>query len=963
MGVRDENLRPAIFSGEPVDNPPLAVDALVVGAPGPVAVESDSIGTIDVTVVVPTRHETENIAELVHRVDQALGDCRAEILFVDDSDDGTPDAIRAIMATTTRPIRLLHREPGRREGRLGGAVTAGFQLARGTWGIVIDADLQHPPEVLADFVRRIATAEDDLDLIYGNRYDDSGSFDGLSGWSRRLVSQGSTLLVKGAFPRRLEKVSDPMSGLFAVRLGALDLTSLRPHGYKIMLEIIARSTIRRTEGIPYHFQPRHAGDSKASLGEGMRFLAHVLALRCGLSVEQLGRLFGFLLVGASGVVVNTAVLWGLTSAPLSVAYPVASVVATSVAIGWNFLLLRHAVYRARRSHQVWREFGRFWLLNQLLLPVQLGLLVLSVEVFGVSPVPANIVVLVAVVALRFMVTSRWVFPETPFRRRSRGRHFPARNRFGRRIAPTATHAVTPPNDEEKYHYLLGPQHRWFFWAHVVALAGVAVSMYGFARMSYWTMVMLLPLAVYVFEVILGVRSSTFRRTVSLTDHRALIELRGDRPWPSIDVYLPTAGEPLDILTNTYGHVSRMEYPGVLRVYVLDDMGRPEVRAAAADFGFDYFARPGSAFKKAGNLQYAFERTDGDAVIIFDADFVPRIDFATELIPYLDDESVGIVQSPQVFETSRAMHWLERSAGATQEMFYRFIQPSRNAVGAAICVGTSAIYRRQALAAIGGFPQISHSEDVYTGFDMAAAGYRVQYVQLCLSRGICPDSIDSYISQQYRWCEGSMEMVRSADFHRQPTMTLDQRISFWSGFVYYFSTAMNAFLAPLPAIAMFWLFPQEVRLANYLPLLGLAALWLVIYPLLMKGRWRVDVLRVQAIYGFTHAVAIWDVFFGRTSEWVPSHGSAGAPTPLAVRVRTLTAVYVGITQLAVVAGIAVHLADPGRYSALNWSAAIAFAVLNLYVFGPVWWMSVRPGWQRFVAARRTPALVPAESGVS
>lgn len=889
-----------------------------------------------VTVVVPTRHEAENVEELVDRLDRALAGRPAEILFVDDSDDETPEVIRNVSSTRARPVRLLHRERGRRDGGLGGAVVAGFQLARAPWAIVIDADLQHPPEVVAEILDRIE--EDRFDLVYGSRYTDQGSSAGLSSGFRQLASRATTLVAKAVFPRRLREISDPMSGLFAVRLSALDLGTLKPNGYKILLEIIAASHLGDAVSVPYQFQPRRAGESKAGLREGLRFAGQLLASRFGLSAARLGRVLGFMLVGVSGVAVNTGVLWALTESWAQVPYLAASVLATNVAIAWNFVLLRAFVFRSTAADRSWRAFGRFWLLNQILLPVQLLLLALFVEVVGVEALPANVLTLGIVFVLRFVASSTWVFGAASRPRRRVGRH--ARPRLAA-PAPTVNHAVTPPDDVEKYHYLAGPQHRWFFWAHALAFVGIAISLYGFARMSYWTLILLVPLAIYLFELALGLRSSTFRRTISMIDHQAQTELRDDRHWPSVDVFLPTAGEPLDILANTYGYVSALDYGGRLQVHVLDDAGRPQVEKLAAEYGFNYLARPGSAFKKAGNLQYAFERTNGDHIIIFDADFVPRTDFASELIPYMDDERVGIVQSPQTFATDRSMHWLERSAGATQEMFYRFIQPSRNAVGAAICVGTSAIYRRAALTAIGGFPQIAHSEDVYTGFEMAKVGYRLEYVPLCVSRGICPDNIDSYISQQYRWCEGSMEMLRSADFHRDESLSVDQRISFWSGFVYYASTAMNAFFAPLPALLMFWVFPDQVRVANYIPLLGLVVLWFLLYPILMKGRWRIDVLRVQAIYGFTHAVAIWDVFFGKQSEWVPSHGSGRAkPTALAVRVRLLIVGYVGVTQAAIFAGIVVHLAEPGGYSLLNWSAAIAFAVMNAFVFLPVWWASLQ-----------------------
>src|SRR5262249_36877354 len=153
----------------------------------------------------------------------------------------------------------------------------------------------------------------------------------------------------------------------------------------------------------------------------------------------------------------------------------------------------------------------------------------------------------------------------------------------------------------------------------------------------------------------------------------------------------------------------------------------------------------------------FEQSHGDLIAVFDADFVPRPDFIRELMPYFDDPRVGIVQSPQYFGTGRSMHWLQRNAGATQEMFYRWIQTARDRFGAAICVGTCALYRRTALEEAGGFAQIGHSEDVHTGVNVMKVGYRLRYVPVVVSKGLCPDSFSGFVNQQYRWCTGSLSL--------------------------------------------------------------------------------------------------------------------------------------------------------------------------------------------------------------
>src|SRR5689334_13336687 len=137
------------------------------------------LAATDLTVVVPTRNEVDNIAPLVARLDTALAGVRAEILFVDDSDDDTPDRVREVAAYAQHPVRVLHRSPGERAGGLGSAVLAGFQAARTRWAVVMDGDLQHPPELVPALVQ--AGCEQDSEVVVASRYVGAGDSSGLSG--------------------------------------------------------------------------------------------------------------------------------------------------------------------------------------------------------------------------------------------------------------------------------------------------------------------------------------------------------------------------------------------------------------------------------------------------------------------------------------------------------------------------------------------------------------------------------------------------------------------------------------------------------------------------------------------------------------------------------------------------------------------------------------------------------------
>jgi cellulose synthase/poly-beta-1,6-N-acetylglucosamine synthase-like glycosyltransferase len=379
-------------------------------------------------------------------------------------------------------------------------------------------------------------------------------------------------------------------------------------------------------------------------------------------------------------------------------------------------------------------------------------------------------------------------------------------------------------------------------------------------------------------------------------------------------------------------VSRLDWPGAITVYVLDDAARDEVREAAERRGFVYGVRANRGhLKKAGNLKFGFDQSEGDFIAIFDADFVPRPEYLHELMPYFDEASTAIVQSPQYFDARHGMRWLQRCAGATQELFYRWIQPSRDRSKAAICVGTCAVYRRSALVEAGGFAQIGHSEDVHTGVNLMKVGYLLRYVPIVVSKGLCPDTLLGFLNQQYRWCTGSMSLLADRTFHANKLFSFRQRICFWSGFLYYISTAINIFVAPLPGLVMLWAFPQHIYPKNTVWLLGAIGLWYFILPTVMRGYWRLDVLRAQQLYSFAHAVAIVHVLTGRTKEWVATGTANTRTTPLAVTITRVMRITVGTTQALIWGGLLTATLQIGIER--TW-AMLCFGLLAGYVQIPM-----------------------------
>jgi cellulose synthase (UDP-forming) len=315
-----------------------------------------------------------------------------------------------------------------------------------------------------------------------------------------------------------------------------------------------------------------------------------------------------------------------------------------------------------------------------------------------------------------------------------------------------------------------------------------------------------------------------------------------------------------------------DYPGRMVVYVLDDGASAAAAAMAADYRFAYLVRPDRGWmKKAGNLRHGFANSGGEFILILDADFAPRADLPREMLPYLmASPSLGIVQSPQFFRVHRRQSWTERGAGAVQELFYRVVQVSRDRRDGAICVGSCAIYRREALASNGGTTLIEHSEDVHTGFDLWRAGWGLRYIPVPLATGLCPPDPDSFLIQQYRWCAGSMSLLGSRKFWaaRMPART---RLCYLSGFCYYVHTAAFIFAAPLIPIALLALMPQRVHLVNNLFVAPSIIDNFVVFPCWHRCRFGPTAFMVKLLYSWAHLFALLDILRRRQLGWQVTGG--------------------------------------------------------------------------------------------
>ncbi|MEV8052063.1 glycosyltransferase family 2 protein [Streptomyces bacillaris] len=507
---------------------------------------------------------------------------------------------------------------------------------------------------------------------------------------------------------------------------------------------------------------------------------------------------------------------------------------------------------------------------------------------------------------------------------------------------TVHHLPQPPSDDELYWYF-GPQRRWVLVSSSLAFVFTAATMFAFALRTPALWAFLAVLALNVVALALSSVNSLRQRRLTRASHEVLVRAWQPAELPTVDLYLPTCGEPLPVLDNAYRAVAALDWPGALTVWVLDDGDRPEVEELAARHGYTYVVRPDRGhLKKAGNLNHALTLSSSEFIAILDADFAPRPDFLRHLVPYLADPAVGIVQSPQCFDTDGTMGWIQRAAGAAQEWFFRWIQPSRDASDAAICCGSNAVYRRTAIDLAGGFARLDHSEDLYTGLALHEQGFRTLYVPVLVAKGTSPDELTSYVNQQYRWAMGNLHLLGTPVLQRMRA-PWRMRLCFYEGVVGYLTTAVNTFAAPLPPLVMMFWYPDHIRPWHVLPLLAPLWLWHVLLPRISRTRWRVEVIRANVLTSVAAATAFWHTLRGRSAAWVPTgvraRGSSGS---MARRVVGVSLVWLALSNGAAAAGLALAVARNGWEP--NWGLLL-YLLVQLQINVPLirdLWAELRPG---------------------
>jgi len=352
-----------------------------------------------ISVIVPTLNERENIVPLVERIGNALDGIEYEIVFVDDdSKDGTKEAIDAL--SVKYPIQLVVRHV---KSGLSSAVMEGVSHAAGDSIVVMDADLQHPPEVVPALVEKL---REGADIVVASRYVKGGACPDW-GLTRKIISRVAVLLAHLVLPT-IRKVKDPTSGFFAFKKDVIKGVNIKPSGFKILMEILVIGKAASTSEVPFSFDSRQCGKSKLGIRQEWDYLEHLVSL-----AKRKGELYRFLkfcAVGASGVVVNLGILWLLTELS-GLYYLLSNAISIELSIVSNFMLNDAFTFSDRRSGGS-RKPGRLLKFNIISLAglgLNLAVVWVCTSVLGIYYIVSAVFGIAVAIIWNYIVNQWWTW--------------------------------------------------------------------------------------------------------------------------------------------------------------------------------------------------------------------------------------------------------------------------------------------------------------------------------------------------------------------------------------------------------------------------------------------------------------------------------------------------------------------------------------------------------------------------
>jgi cellulose synthase/poly-beta-1,6-N-acetylglucosamine synthase-like glycosyltransferase/glycosyltransferase involved in cell wall biosynthesis len=772
--------------------------------------------TPDTTIVIPAMNEADNVLPLIARIQSAVSGRKVAVLFVDDSRDTASISqvtiARMMYCSQDFDVNIFHRTGEKRWGGLSGAVADGMRSAASEQIIVMDGDLQHPPELLPDMI----DAGAEKDIVIASRYTKGGSAEGLDGGIRHLVSRGSTMLAKLFFPLRLRPVSDPMTGYFLVNKSKIDRSRLRPKGFKILLEILATHPKLSVAEVPLQFAERVAGASHGSLKQGFEFLTQLLSLRFGQIARfftSLPKFFQFGFIGGSVFAIGMALLYLLVEvagwSPLA-----ANALQLAVTFWLNYFLNRRITWRERTisrlaAHKFLVSRAATTVINYFLFAWLISVsfsLTLAGNAYDISInyLVANVITLLAIMALNYEISDRWAFAEPKPKKRAEVLARTGRFPIGLALSGllivviAASISMAPSN------------------ALPIILAFSGLALFLQASLEVWRMV-------YAYREPDAVERLRFPKPVT------------EGPKERFCLIVPARHESA-VLADTLKQLVKQTHPNVRIITIICD---DDTETLAAAYGaakdelrievMEYPLAPDTKPNKPLQLNYVLERTVSRNYTVFG--IVDAEDSVhPELLDHIDaafrDKEVGIVQGGvQLMNHDSSWYSLHNVLE-----YYRWFNSAMafQADSQFMPLGGNTIFLRTSLIRkAGGWP-VTLTEDCSLGV-LLSTKYKtktaVYYEPRLATREETPDTLRSLFKQRVRWNQGFFHEWRAGVWLDLPTFR--QRLL--AGYVL-LGPVMLAVISIFMLVSLLAVFflkaPVILVMIMYLPLIPVSLLYML-----------------------------------------------------------------------------------------------------------------------------------------
>jgi cellulose synthase (UDP-forming) len=451
-------------------------------------------------------------------------------------------------------------------------------------------------------------------------------------------------------------------------------------------------------------------------------------------------------------------------------------------------------------------------------------------------------------------------------------------------------------DLDTYLYVRGISYIWVRIRSVIGIVSLLCMIYAmvvFYNYSIWFWLVFAPFGLAFFLAqLLRYGGEAFYPGFDIFAHEQRVtDFWATNSEPLVDIFLPYCGEDYAVYETVLSSCTAIDYKS-FTIYVLDDAVDKQIAALAKKHNAVYLSRPNRGeYKKSGNLRYGYEHSAGEYVLVLDADFVPATNILRHILPVIvGDSSVGILQTPQFFECTDALYKkssIGYASGTMMEDFYKLDLPSRNIFGAAICVGTNAVYRRSAIMAAGGPPRVWGTEDVRQGLTISAAGYSVSYLPLILAIGLSPDTLTGFFRQHDRWCSGSLGIPFSSEY-KNANIGTTARFMYWDNIIHYLSEG-GSWIYIFHMLALLSIGQYSLSYLKYF--LPFILFHEILLPLMRIGRARLGNTIAGANIAMTYLYSIPRYWFGAILPW-KSAGSKqlGIDTDFQNAVYIATALY-------------------------------------------------------------------------